>query len=538
MRNAMVIRTLVVCLTFVILAAVGMPSVRADATPNPQPARHGESPATNTPETLMPTPLATVTATRTPVATETTATATATSSVTHTANTTGTPQARQATQVGQAPPGRQPPPRVPNVATPNPRPPLHTVVPNGTPGSPPSLHPALPYRNADFMRGIDYISYSTNGTGYATFDQIASNIAPSGANWVSIIPTCYQETNQSTIISCNAIVNDVGGNGYTPYDSDVVTAITKAHAAGLKVMLKPQIDVSSGYRGNIGFGTTASNANAETQWTTWFNSYKTNVIGRYGPIAQTNNVEAFIIGTELVDTNTDPSCDASKATLLVGGGSAQRGANWQAVVTYLRTLYTHKDKTGHELTKITYAANWGTYDCAEVKSVNWWGSLDYIGVDAYYPVINAPSGTVDPLISPTVADLIAGWTDVNAPANVGNGIAPTTSLGQISAANSNKKVLLTEVGYQSQRGTTQQPYGIFTLPDPPPYFAEQANAFEATFQALAGQPWLAGMFWWGAFITDPPFDPSTDNNYPFYGKPAEGVLRNYYGAANLQPGRR
>lgn len=534
MRNATIIRPLVVCLTFVILVAVGMPSVRADATPNAQPARHGESAATNTPKTLMPTPLATVTAivtataTHTPVATETTAAgaATVTGSATRTANATGTPQASQATQVRQVPQGRQPPPRVPNVATPNPRPPLHTAVPSGTPGSPPSLHPALPYRNADFMRGVNYISYSINGNEYATYDQIASNIAPSGANWVSIIPTCFQDTNQSITISCNAAVNNANGE-YTPTDSDVVTAITKAHAAGLKVMLKPQIDVSNGYRGQIGFGT---GAGSDANWTTWFNSYKTNVIGRYGPIAQTNNVEAFIIGTELVDTNTDPSCDL--------GISAQRGANWQMMVTYLRTLYTHKDKTGHELTKITYAANWGTYDCAEVKSVNWWGSLDYIGVDAYYPLTKAPNDIVDPSISPTVADLIAGWTDVNAPANASNGIAPTTSLGQISAANGNKKVLLTEVGYQSQRGTTQQPYGIFTQPDPPTYFAEQANAFEATFQALAGQPWLAGMFWWGAFITDPPFNPSTDNNYPFYGKPAEAVLRNYYGVANPQPGRR
>ncbi len=59
----------------------------------------------------------------------------------------------------------------------------------------------------------------------------------------------------------------------------------------------------------------------------------------------------------------------------------------------------------------------------------------------------------------------------------------------------------------------------------------------APFEALAGQPWLAGMFWWGAFITDPPFDPATDNNYPFYGKPAGDVLRNYYGAAAPQPAR-
>jgi len=107
MRNATVIRPLVVCLTLVILAAVGMPSVLADATPNPQPVRHGEAPATNTPETLMPTPLATVTAietataTRTLPATETTVTAavttTATGSATRTAKATGTPQASQAT---------------------------------------------------------------------------------------------------------------------------------------------------------------------------------------------------------------------------------------------------------------------------------------------------------------------------------------------------------------------------------------------------------------------------------------------------------
>ncbi len=489
-------RGLVICLMAVILSGTGVPAVFADATPNPQPARHdGSTPVGITAQamppaiatiTLPPTTVATTGTPATPAPTVTAATHTPTvtaspsttpTSVTSAATitTTATPTATVTSH--SVPGGRQPSSRPPKVATPNPLPPTHPLgTPTGTPQVAPSPHPALPYRDANFLRGINYISYSTNGDGYTKYDQIASNIAPSGANWVAIVPSCYQDTNTSTTISCDAAVNDSGGNGYTPTDADVTLAITRAHAAGLKVMLKPQIEVRNGYRGQIGFGT---GAGSEANWAAWFNNYRAAVIGRYAPIAQNFNVEAFVVGTELTDTNTDPACDP--------GISAQRGANWTAVVTFLRTLYSHKDGSGHELTKIMYAANWGTYDCAEVKSVNWWGSLDYIGVDAYYPLIVAPNGTFDPTIAPPFADLVAGWTDDNAPVNVGNGgIAPTTSLAAISAANGNKKVLLTEVGYQSMHGTTQQPYGIYVSPDPPFSFGEQALAFRATFEALAG----------------------------------------------------
>ncbi len=143
---------------------------------------------------------------------------------------------------------------------------------------------ALPYRDANFLRGINYISYSTNGDGYAKYDQIASNIAPSGANWVSIVPSCFQDTNTSTddLLRCRQRIT-VAAMAIRPPTPMWTLAITKAHAAGLKVMLKPQIEVRNGYRGQIGFGT---GAGSEANWTTWFNSYKAAVIGRYAPIAQ------------------------------------------------------------------------------------------------------------------------------------------------------------------------------------------------------------------------------------------------------------
>ncbi len=409
----------------------------------------------------------------------------------------------------------RPPPRSPAVAGGN--------TPAPRPGTRPGVDASTPYNGDTFMRGVNYVSYDRSGIGYTADNQLAQVIVPSGAGWVSIIPSCYQDANNSTAISCDANVNNdtTGGKpgGYTPRDVDVESVVVRAHAAGLKVMLKPQIEVRDGFRGTIGFGTN------DTQWRTWFASYRTQVLGRYGRIARDFGVEYFVVGTELQDSNrvADTTCDGSSAN------AAQRGADWRDATAYLRNTVGYTGST-------TYAANWGVFDCAEVLTVNWWNALTTIGVDAYYPLTNAPNpddpNSLRTAPLPSVAQLVASWTDDNATADanysgrLGRFVAPVNSLRTLSEANGNKKIIFTEIGYQSQRGTTAQPFGIYLTPEQGPYFDEQTNATQAAFLAFAGQPWLAGMFWWATVA--PYFDPATDNNYLFYGKPAGIVITDYY----------
>jgi hypothetical protein len=150
---------------------------------------------------------------------------------------------------------------------------------------------------------------------------------------------------------------------------------------------------------------------------------------------------------------------------------------------------------------LTYAANWGSE-----TSINWWDAVDYIGVDAYYPLTSKND--------PTVAELKAAWQPYSA------------TLASLAVA-WNKTILFTEIGYRSQDGSNQHPSewqsgGTVDL-------QEQADAYQAAFETIYNQPWFAGMYWW-SWGVDPFEGSECDNGYTPHDKPAEDVLRSWYGA--------
>ena len=53
--------------------------------------------------------------------------------------------------------------------------------------------------------------------------------------------------------------------------------------------------------------------------------------------------------------------------------------------------------------KLTYAANWGAIDqnVGGYQNVPWWNQLDYIGIDAYFPIASQNNTTL--------AGLTAAW---------------------------------------------------------------------------------------------------------------------------------
>ncbi len=310
------------------------------------------------------------------------------------------------------------------------------------------------------QKGISYVTWWSGQYSHPDADLALANLADTGANWISLIVTQYQDNISSTVIYSTTA---------TPTDADLVHVITQAHNLGLKVMLKPHVDLASDpahWRGQIGQGFT------EAEWNAWFTSYQ-DFINHYAQLAQTYGADQFSVGTEL-------------------SASQSRATNWRAVITGVRNHYNGP---------LTYAANHG-----DETNVTWWDAVDYIGVDAYYPLTSKDD--------PTVAELKTAWQ-------------PYVSTLEALASTWNKSIIFTEIGYRSQDGANQHPWdwqidGTVDL-------QEQADTYQAAFESVFNQSWFAGMYWW-VWETDPFQGGPCDDGYTPYDKPAEHVLRSWYDA--------
>lgn len=320
------------------------------------------------------------------------------------------------------------------------------------------------------QKGISYATWWSGQYSHPDADLALANLAGTGANWISLIVTQYQDNITSTVIYSTTA---------TPTDADLIHVITQAHNLGLQVMLKPHLDLTNDpghWRGEIGQGFT------ETEWNDWFAAYQ-GFISHYAQLAQTYGADQFAVGTELSSTES-------------------RETNWRTAIADVRTHYSGP---------LTYAANHG-----EETDITWWDALDYIGVDAYYPL----TGKNDP----TVPELETAWQ-------------PYVSTLDTLASTWNKPIIFTEIGYRSQDGANQHPWEWQTGETVD--LQEQADTYQAAFESVFDQPWFAGMYWW-SWETDPFQGGPCDDGYTPYDKPAENVLRSWYGAppageTTLQP---
>nr|BAL52987.1 hypothetical conserved protein [uncultured Acetothermia bacterium]BAL60159.1 hypothetical conserved protein [Candidatus Acetothermum autotrophicum] len=335
-----------------------------------------------------------------------------------------------------------------------------------------SVIPAEPTLSASVSqwayRGISYVAYWRDLYSSPESDQSLALLAATGANAVSIIVTCYQETVSSTQIQCLT-------DSSTPTDDDLRHVIAQAHQLGLDVMLKPMVDLANDpahWRGEINFGTD------EAAWAQWFASYQ-NFIVHYAQLAQETGVAVFAVGTEL-------------------GGTAHRESNWRAIIDAVRSVYPGL---------LTYAANFD----GEQYVVNFWDALDFIGIDAYYPLTQKTD--------PTVEELKAGWAPHKA------------ELATLSQA-WRLPIVFTEVGYRSVDGTNRAPWDWIS--DGPVDLQEQADCYRALFEVFQSEPWMEGIFWW-AWGTDPDHGGPDDTYYSPHNKPAEAVLQYFFASAASSP---
>lgn len=306
----------------------------------------------------------------------------------------------------------------------------------------------------EFHKGMLYSSYHENELAAKESDTILEYLKGQNIKHISLIVTWYQET-----LDSNKIFPESPQGGRTPVDEALSHAINKAHSLGMKVVLKPHVDVQTGeFRGDIP-------GNEE-----WFKNYNDFIL-RYAKFAAKYNVEMFCIGTELSNT------------------SYSRWENrWRQIIKEVRKIYKGP---------IVYAANWDEY-----KDVSFWDELDYVGIDAYFPLTSKNNPAKD--------ELIEGWT------KRANEIE-----NWLKEKNIKNPVIFTEIGYASADGANKKPWDI---PSQIEDQQEQADCLDATLTVLSKRNWFKGMYWWNTF----PKEMESPLSFTIKGKKAEPILAGWY----------
>ncbi|RCS27955.1 glycoside hydrolase [Polaribacter sp. WD7] len=232
----------------------------------------------------------------------------------------------------------------------------------------------------------------------------------------------------------------------------------------LKIMVKPQIWVWRGeYTGFI-------EMDSEEKWTVLENSYTAFML-TYAKAAQEINAEILCIGTEL-----------EKFVL-------KRPEYWKELIQKIKKVYTGK---------LTYAANWD-----EFKRVPFWSDLDFIGIDAYFPLSNEKT--------PSVAALETGWQPHK------KEIIRIQNQYQ-------KQVLFTEYGYRSVDYNAKEPWN-YNRNSGAVNLQAQINGLQAIHNQFWKEDWFAGGFLWKWFSNHNKVGGKENTMFTPQNKPAEVIIQ-------------
>lgn len=282
-------------------------------------------------------------------------------------------------------------------------------------------------------------------------------ISQINANWVAVIPYGFSRENLP------AVHYDSNRQWWGERLDGAAEMISMAKINGLKVMLKPQVWIFRGWVGNYGFDT-------EQEWKEWETSYSEFILA-FANMADSLQVDLFCLGTEY-----------RKAVV-------ERPQFWEDLIDKVKVVFDGN---------ITYAANWDEYE-----DVGFWDKMDYIGVDAYFPLTE----TATPLIE----ELVSAWKPIKSDLK-----AMSDSL--------QKPMLFTEYGYRSVDGAAGQQWDL----DGRAYNPQaQRKAYLAFFESFWNEEWVAGGFFWKWHFAGRAGG-EEDKRYTPQGKPALKIIENTY----------
>lgn len=285
-----------------------------------------------------------------------------------------------------------------------------------------------------------------------------------GVDHVAIIPSFFQARLGVTEFDWRG--------GRETVEAETRAAIGLAHERGLAVLLKPHLwleDRDSGaWRGDVD--------PSEEDWPAWRAEYRDAMLG-FARLAAEESVAGLSIGSELSEL------------------TASRSEFWVELATEVRAVFPGF---------VTYAANWDQ----EFDRITFWPVLDYIGVDAFWPLVDSADARLD---------------DAGCDARMGSireGLAAV-------AARTDRPVLITEIGYKSATGGLWRPWEWSG--EAPDLSAQEAawSCIVRVLGAAATEPgpdaWLRGLYAWN-WHANLGYGGARNTDFTPRGKPAEAIL--------------
>jgi hypothetical protein len=270
---------------------------------------------------------------------------------------------------------------------------------------------------------------------------------------------------------------------FTAPDAALVRTIDEAHALGLKVMVFPIVRLlkprsSSEWRGTL----------RPEDPPAWWQSYEQRLL-RLGRLCQHAHVAQLSVGSEL-------------STL----DGAKERPRWQALIERTRATFRGL---------LTYSGNWDHFE-----QVGLYDLLDTAGLCAYFPLAEAPILSLGMGTAPTpeLPELVAAWR------------RKRTELEQF-AARIGRPLVLTEVGYLSQRGCARKPWDEGA--QNPVDLEEQRRCYAAFGEAWRGAMVLRGVYFWNYYG----WGGSRSIGYTPRGKPAALEMARYFQSESARPAR-
>ncbi|MEO6037249.1 MAG: hypothetical protein ABIQ93_02470, partial [Saprospiraceae bacterium] len=370
-----------------------------------------------------------------------------------------------------------------------PRPPLHTIImkyllfvvlavwalcttpskPVATTTTPPGLQSASPVDQNAARTTFEPVAGKMNGLTFVapprqpTEDPMIA-VNSIGANWIALVPYAFTRLG----------IPDVrygthGQQWWGESPEGVRQCIRMAHAAGLKVMLKPQVYIPRSWPGSLDF-------DSPQDWQQWEAAYEKYMLPM-ASLADSAGVDLFCVGTEF-------------AIAVV-----KRPDFWHGLIRKVRDRYHGK---------ITYCATWADY-----QQTPFWNDVDYIGLSAYFPLVSNATPNVD--------SLRQAWRPIRE---------------QLRACSEQyqKPILFTEFGYLSVDSAGWRNWELEDgIEERTINQLAQANCLEALFSTFQAEPWWAGGFLWKWFPNMQGHEGYPERDYTPQGKLGEGVLRKWYG---------
>jgi len=309
-------------------------------------------------------------------------------------------------------------------------------------------------------KSINGISFVASGN--AVTQENINPVININANYAAVMPFGFLRTLEHPEIIYNTDRQWFGESleGAKQY-------ITMLKKNNISVMMKPQIWI---WRGEF---TGYLKMNSEENWVILENSYR-NFILDYAKLAQETSCELLCIGTELEQFIVN------------------RPKYWNSLIKEIRDVYSGK---------LTYAANWDEY-----KRVPFLDELDYIGVDAYFPVSESET--------PTIEESKAGWQQWKK---------------EMKAISNrfNKKIIFTEFGYRSVNFSGKEPWKSDRSMTSVNLDA-QTNTTQALFEEIWNEDWFAGGFIWKWFLDHQEVGGENNSQFTPQNKPVEATIKAQY----------